>query len=61
MKAKPKSKPEATYNGTLRLPPDIAEQMKEIAHTNYRSMAAEVVLACKEHVERETAKAKAKL
>jgi predicted transcriptional regulator len=51
---------EATYNGTLRLPPDIAEQMKEIAHTNYRSMAAEVVLACNEHVEREAAKAKAK-
>jgi hypothetical protein len=42
------------------LPPDIAERMKEIAHTNYRSLTAEVVLACKEHVEREAAREKAK-
>ena len=58
MISKPKSKREATYNGTLRLPPDIAEAMKEIAHTNYRSLSAEVVIACKEHVERAAKKAK---
>ena len=41
---------EPRYEMTLRLPPELAEQLKDVADISHRSLNAEIIHALEQHI-----------